>query len=151
MTTTAPNAPDLLAELLAGLEANIAPAEEVATPQPAAAAVVPIADARTRKEARAQLADEALAISLGTLRVIKQAFDENGADFDDALRALPLVHRVLEHVDKMDVARDTAKVFAPLIFSIVVDDNVPQVPPPKRIKPLAPLVIDIGAGGAAHD
>lgn len=113
--------------------------------------IVPMADARARKEARAQMADEALAISLSTLRVIKQAFDENGADFDDALRALPLVHRVLEHVDKMEVARDTAKVFAPLFFSIVTDDNIPQVPPPRRIKPLAPLVIDIGTGGADHD
>jgi hypothetical protein len=115
----------------------------VATPPPTpGGAIVPIADARARRERREALADEAMETSVAIMRVIRTTFEEHGADFDDAVKALGPVHRVMEHADKMAAAREQPQVTtAPLIFNIILDDT-PQEPVRKRAA--MPMVVDIG-------
>ena len=89
------------------------------------AEVVPFEAARqrraARKEVREALVDAALHAAGETLRVIQRTFAENGADFDDACKALPLLHKVLEHVERMDAAKRSGGDNRPVIqFEIVM-------------------------------
>ena len=89
------------------------------------AEVVPFEAARQRREARTvvreALVDAALHAAGETLRVIQRTFAENGADFDDACKALPLLHKVLEHVERMDAAKRSGGDNRPVIqFEIVM-------------------------------
>lgn len=77
------------------------------TPAKVAAEVVDLADARQRRHnARAELAIEAMYGAGEAVAVIRGAFASKSADFDDAVKALPVLHRVLEHVEKIEAARN---------------------------------------------
>ncbi len=103
------------------------------------APVISLDEVRARKEL---LQAEALSTALDALRVIAQAFKENGADFDDACKALPLVHRVLEHVDKMEVAAKSPTAWLPINFVIDMRPDATQAPPPRRL-PAAAFAADV--------
>ena len=114
---------------LAPLRLAIAPA----TPHDA-----PSTDARTA--ANEALLDDVMLAVRDAVRVLRRTFEENNADFDDACKALPLLHRVLEHTDKMKVAARAPPVGPMLNFTIVLDDT-PQEAPPGRRPPRAALPI----------
>ena len=77
------------------------------TPAKVAAEVVDLADVRQRRHnARADLAIEAMYGAGEAVAVIRETFASKGADFDDAVKALPVLHRVLEHVEKIEAARN---------------------------------------------
>lgn len=59
-----------------------------------------------RRNARADLVVEALHGSRECVATIRDAFASGNADFDDAVKALPTLHRVLEHVEKLEAARN---------------------------------------------
>lgn len=87
---------------------------------------------------RTTLTAKALLASHRAVAVITETFRANGADFDDAVRALPVLHRVLEHVERLEAARKTGTAGAVAILTIVLDDE-PQVPPLRR-RPAADVV-----------
>lgn len=68
------------------------------------AEVIPIEDARTRRNLRADLVVNALHAAGSAMAVIRKAFNDGTADFDDAAKALPQLHRIIEHVEKIEVA-----------------------------------------------
>ena len=87
--------------------ATLAPSALTLTPAKVAAEVVDLADARQRRHnARAELAIEAMYGAGEAVAVIRETFASKGADFDDAVKALPVLHRVLEHVEKIEAARN---------------------------------------------
>lgn len=135
--STVPGLVDELSSLIdaaAEAEADTGTAASVALSPPSAseppssvrgAEVVPFEVARqrraARKEVREALVDAALHAAGETLRVIQRTFAENGADFDDACKALPLLHKVLEHVERMDAAKRSGGDNRPVIqFEIVM-------------------------------
>ena len=59
-----------------------------------------------RRNARADLVVEALHGSRECVALIRDAFAGKVADFDDAVKALPILHRVIEHVEKIEAARN---------------------------------------------
>ena len=144
-----------LADLLVDMEepeepAASAPAPLTATSPPSAAApagaeVIVLADARekaaVRKRAREVLIDDAVEVAGNVLQVIRQTFAESGGDFDDACKALPLVHKVIEHADRMEATARDPKGWPVLNFQIVLDDT-PQVAPPRRAARVARIVTD---------
>ena len=124
--------------------------QTVATGSPASGNVTSLPGAKAKadanKAARAAMVEQAMHAAVEALQVIRRTFAENGADFDDACRALPLVHKVLEHVDRMEAAANVTASLPLLNFQIILDPNVPQeAPPGRRVKPLqpAPDVIDM--------
>lgn len=87
--------------------ATLAPSALTLTPAKVAAEVVDLAGARQRRHnARADLAIEAMYGAGEAVAVIRETFASKGADFDDAVKALPVLHRVLEHVEKIEAARN---------------------------------------------
>ena len=70
------------------------------------AEVIPIEDARTRRNLRADLVVEGLHAARSAVAVIRKTFNEGTADFDDAVKALPVVHRLIEHVEKIEAAKN---------------------------------------------
>lgn len=128
--------------------APVTPTPAGASPQPKAGEVVLLADVRAqaeaRKAAREAMADGAMHAAVEALQIIRKTFAEKGADFDDACKALPLVHKVLEHVDRMEAAAKDAKNLPMLSFQIVLDPSVQQVPPPnKRARTLTHVAGDV--------
>lgn len=98
-----------------------------------------------RKEARDALVEDALSAAHDALLVIRRTFAENGADFDDACKALPLVHKVLEHVDRMEAGIKNTTDLPRLSFHIVLDATPQEAPPRRaaRVTHVAPDVIDM--------
>lgn len=141
------------ADLWADLDALFDGVEVAAAPlvvQPFEPPAVPAAALDVtgrRKVDRDALVDEALKAAAQCLTVIRDTFESKGADFDDACKALPLLHRVLEHVEKLDAAQKAGAAWPVVNFSIVLDDNVPQDPPPRRKRAVA---TGIDKPGAAH-
>ena len=119
-------------------------AEVPTLPEPAGDAALAVATT-ARKEARDALVEDALRAAHDALRVIRQTFDDKTADFDDACKALPLVHRVLEHVDRMEAATKSAAELPRLSFHIVLDATMQEAPPRRavRVTPVVPTVIDV--------
>lgn len=123
----------------------------VAPPVPVAAPAVThappslapgVADAGA--EQRRALTTKALQAAHHAIDVIAETFAARGADFDDAVKALPILHRVLEHVEKLEAAQKIGTAQPPAILTIVLDDNVPQEPPPrKRARTTALDVTDV--------
>ena len=119
-------------------------AEVPMLPDPAADAALAVATT-ARKEARDALVEDALRAAHDALRVIRQTFDNKTADFDDACKTLPLVHRVLEHVDRMEAATKSTADLPRLSFHIVLDATMQEAPPRRsvRVTPVVPTVIDV--------
>ena len=87
--------------------ATLAPSALTLTPAKVAAEVVDLTDVRQRRHnARADLAIEAMYGAGEAVAVIRDTFASKGADFDDAVKALPVLHRVLELVEKIEAARN---------------------------------------------
>jgi len=101
---------------------------------------------QARKAARDALTDDALAAAAEALGAIRKTFAENNADFDDACKALPLVHRILEQSDRQEAATKETKAAPVLMFTIVLDDSAQLAPTGRQrraaVLPLAD-VIDI--------
>lgn len=115
-----------------------APALRMPEPLPVAAPARPVpADPDT--EQRRALTAKALQAAHHAIDVIAETFAARGADFDDAVKALPHLHRVLEHVEKLEAARKTASVL-PTAFLTIVLDGTPQVAPPRKHKAEAEVV-----------
>ena len=110
------------------------------------AKVIPLSDARAmadqRKAARDALTQEGIEAAREALALIRQTFAEQQADFDDAVRALPAVHRVIEHAEKLEASQQVAADWPKLNFTIVLD-STRQVPPPARPRAAAAAVIDL--------
>lgn len=153
-----PNMPDPWADLDALLTAagigTAAPDAEPAAPvmttaEPAplpATAPPPLAPQAPQVEdidapQRRALTGKALQAAHNAVDVIAETFAAKGADFDDAVKALPHLHRVLEHVEKLEAARKTATTMPTAVLTIVLD-GTPQVAPPRKRRP-TPEVIDI--------
>lgn len=74
---------------------------------PAPTEIVDLASVRQqRRNARAELVVDALHGSRECVAVIRDAFAGKVADFDDAVKALPILHRMIEHVEKIEAARN---------------------------------------------
>jgi hypothetical protein len=151
MLVSMPDDGDAMPDTLTPPSASVTQAAELASPQPESTAeVIELADARVRadarKAAREAMTDEAMHAAIDALQIIRKTFTENGADFDDACKALPLVHKVLEHVDRMEAGVKDVKNLPVLNFTIVLDDSVPQEAPPRRKRTLqvgpAPQIVD---------
>lgn len=97
------------------------------TPLPAPAA------ADVDAEQRRALTAKALQTAHLCLDVIAAECAAGGVDFDDAVKALPILHRVLEHVEKLDAARKSGPAMATALLTIVLDDSVPQESPKRRV------------------
>lgn len=111
----------------------------------ASVGVVDIGTARDERNAlRDSLTPKALRAAHLAIDVIAQTFEAKGGDFDDAVRALPVLHRVLEHVERLEVAKKTSATSARASLVIVLDDAVPQVSPPRRARHAN--VVDVTAG-----
>ena len=82
--------------------------------------------------------DDVMLAVRDAVRVLRRTFEENGADFDDACKALPLLHRVLEHTDKMKAAVKETKSAPMLTFTIVLDGTPQEAPPGRRPRLVAP-------------
>jgi hypothetical protein len=141
MLDSMPDDGDAMPDTLTPPSAPLTQAAELASPQPESTAeVIELADARVRadarKAARESMTDEAMHAAIDALQIIRKTFTENGADFDDACKALPLVHKVLEHVDRMEAGVKDVKNLPVLNFTIVLDDSVPQEAPPRRKRTL---------------
>ena len=119
-------------------------AEVPTLPESAGDAALAVATTE-RTEARDALVEDALRAAHDALRVIRRTFDDKTADFDDACKALPLVHRVLEHVDRMEAATKSAADLPRLSFHIVLDATMQEAPPRRavRVTPVVPTVIDV--------
>lgn len=122
----------------------------VAPPSNGVGALTP-AQASERREA---LRDAAYATMTAALRVVKANFEAGSADYDDAIKAIPVASRIFEHLEKMDAAREGGgQQPPPMSFRIILDPNIPQTPPPGRASPLAPRadVIDVDESGKPID
>lgn len=82
------------------------PRKETASRPHEPAEVTPIEDARTRRSLRADLVVEGLHAACSAVAVIRKTFNDGTADFDDACKSLPLVHRLIEHVEKLEAAKN---------------------------------------------
>jgi hypothetical protein len=107
---------------------------QVPEPLPAAAPAKPITS-DTDAEQRRALTAKALQAAHHAIDVIAETFAARGADFDDAVKALPHLHRVLEHVEKLEAARKTASVMPTAVLTIVLD-GTPQVAPARQRRPI---------------
>lgn len=85
-------------------------------------------------EQRRALTAKALQTAHLCLDVIAEECAAGGVDFDDAVKALPILHRVLEHVEKLDAARKSGPAQATAILTIILDDSVPQESPKRRVQ-----------------
>ena len=108
---------------------------------PAAPHDAPNTDARAA--AGEALLDDVMLAVRDAVRVLRRTFEENNADFDDACKALPLLHRVLEHTDKMEVAKKAPAVGPMLNFTIVLDDTPQEAPPGRRPRRAALPIVEI--------
>jgi len=168
--TNTPTLLDQLDFLLSGIEGPAAPAgavteapgRAVTTVQavtlgppafsPAAPACDPAkaraaAEEERRRTARDSLMDESIQASREALAVIRQAFADKEADFDDAVKALPAVHRIVEHAEKLEASRKlNAGGWPPLNFTIMLGASDMQVPPPPRVKEVLHDVIELDPG-----
>lgn len=68
--------------------------------------VIPLEDAPARRSLRADLVVEGLHAARSAVAVIRKTFNDGTADFDDAVKALPVVHRLIEHVEKLEAAKN---------------------------------------------
>ncbi len=122
---------------------NMAPAETTAL---ARAPAEPAPSSDPRQQAREALNDEAAEAARKAVGLIRGALDAGDADFDDAVRALPALHKIVETYERQEAAKRTGGARAVAILTIVLDDDAIQQPlPRRRAKPLpAPLdVIDL--------
>lgn len=139
---------DQLDDLLDALDASLTDDPPlVSEPRPD---TPPPADHRTvalpapTDDDRRALVAEGVAAARAALGVIRRAFDDGVADFDDAVKALPALHKILEHAERMEVARQSPGQWptAPGLV-IVIDPNVKQELP--AIPATRPLTIDLPA------
>jgi hypothetical protein len=159
---TAPDLIALLSDILdddhdapPAAEAPAAPAEPLdplpiaESPDAPVGEVVPIESARKRKAAtgtRAGLVDEAVDTAHAALAVVRQAFDEGTADFDDAVKALPVAHKIIEHAERIEVARKTPGQW-PIAHFVIDLTGAPQERPTiaaRAVQPV-PAAIEIDA------
>jgi hypothetical protein len=110
-----------------------------AVPAPPANNTAELNEPPERPALRQELTTKALRASHLAVDTIIAAFETRGADIDDAIKALPQLHRVLEHVEKLDVAKKAGTAGASALLVIVLDDDVTQIPPPRRTAQRAPL------------
>lgn len=92
---------------------------------------------------RQALVAEGIGAALQALRIIRAELDAGTADFDDAVRALPAVHKLIEHAERMETARNTPSQWQPAHFVIVLDPNARQERPARPTSLLvdaAPLI-----------
>lgn len=94
-------------------ESDTAPIEptpgSAATSTPERASVVAFpAKGQTLREKADDIAHQMLG-------VVQLAVTSGEIDYDDAVRALPVLHRVIEHGDKMDMARNGGGTILPII------------------------------------
>lgn len=68
--------------------------------------VTRLEDAPARRSLRADLVVEGLHAARSAVAVIRKTFNDGTADFDDAVKALPVVHRLIEHVEKLEAAKN---------------------------------------------
>jgi hypothetical protein len=96
---------------------------------------------------RDALVNSAVQAARAAVAVIRQSFDDNTADFDDAVKALPVVHKIIEHVERIEVARKTPAQWQVVQFSIVLDGSAVQERPAIAARAVQPVqaVIDIDA------
>lgn len=112
--------------------------EPLPDPLPVAAPAKPVTPDLDAEQRRA-LTAKALQAAHHAIDVIAETFAARGADFDDAVKALPHLHRVLEHVEKLEAARKTSASGALAILTIVLGDE-PQVAPPRKRRPVSEFI-----------
>ena len=108
------------------------------------AEVIPIEDARTRRSLRAELVVEGLHAARSAVAVIRQTFNDGTADFDDAVKALPVVHRLIEHVEKIEAAKNKLPDIPVLDIRVIPGGGltIRQVTPPEGRRMLDDLDSD---------
>ena len=99
-----------------------------------------VANTKARAAQGEALLDDVMLAVRDAVRVLRKTFEENEADFDDACKALPLLHRVLEHTDKMKAAARETKSAPMLTFTIVLDDTPQEAPPGRRSRLVVPSI-----------
>lgn len=129
-------------------------AEPAPAPQPMAPSAAQLVDSAppadgtpdTRQAAREALNDEAAAAARKAVALIRRGLDTGAADFDDAVRALPALHKVVESYERHEAAKRAGGAMVAAVLQIVLDDSVVQVAPPKRTRAAVqadPDVIDL--------
>ncbi|WP_374433922.1 hypothetical protein [Inhella sp.] len=93
-----------------------------AVEQPAPGAAISTLTADLDRAIRTGLVAEALGAAQRCVAVIKTTMDGPNADFDDAVKALPLLHRVIEHAEKLDAGATDASAQLPLFITLVRAD-----------------------------
>ncbi len=64
--------------------------------------------------ARAKLVADGMRATAKALEIVADGLSDGTADFDDALRALPQLHKLLEHAERIESQADTTTSQAPL-------------------------------------
>lgn len=67
---------------------------------------------------RSKLVSTALRACQRAVDIIDAALASGDCDIDDAVRALPVLHRAIEHAEKLDAGISDGPTQAPLIFNI---------------------------------
>lgn len=87
-------------------------------PAPPAAEVVDLEAARRKREKRQALVDTAVDVTAAFLESIRDAQQSGATDFDDAIKGLPVVHRLIEHAERSEAARRDAASMPTISVSI---------------------------------
>jgi hypothetical protein len=83
-----------------------------------AAAALEVKDPDPSADDRKALVRAALTASQQAVDVIREALARGDADYDDAVRALPVLHRVLEHSERIAVAAREASSYQPVVVHL---------------------------------